>query len=306
MKKFSYLRKKKSLRIKTHQLKFKKPGWPPKLRALLVRKPKYQRQKLVRKRKLELGSWWWKAGLGLLSLAVVMGIYWAFSSWKATRIICQSQYQDCPQEILNWVAPYEGRPLVQVWKTLPQEVRHQFANVDEAKLRLLGPDRLALELIISPEVAAITTERLQLENQFYLVTDQGLVIKLTNEAIQPLVVLDQLTTSVHQLLPPAQVKAVKLARAMIFQGYKFTARQSDDETLEIKLNSGVSILLPLTTDSSVEQLVSALQLILSQATIKPGQHQVDLRYNQPVIRDLTVTIIPTPTATESAELEVKD
>ena len=274
------------------------------------KKPKYQRQKLdqhkiSRKGLMVLKKWLLFTVIVLLILTGFVSLYWGISHFQIRQLTCQTNYQPCPEEIRAWLNNYNGKSVIKTWWELKPQLKDKFVNVTQVELTLYKLDQINLKLTLNPVVASITTMRLQIHDEFYLVTMDGLLTKITNQPILPIIVLDQLNTPIEQILPVRQTKAVKLARTLSYQGYKFTAQQTDADTLEVKLSSNISILLPLNDQRSAKDLVSALQLILSQTTIESNKDQVDLRYNQPVIRDLTVTIIPTPTATDSAELESK-
>jgi hypothetical protein len=146
---------------------------------------------------------------------------------------------------------------------------------------------------------SVTTDRFDDLGRYFWIGKGGKVLKERTEPYGPLVYLSEVGVSVGDNLTPGQIQAGQIVEGLSYLGYKFTAKQIEENTLEVGLNNDVVVWFPLSAEKTVGELVSALQLILDQAKIVSSREVIDLRFIQPLIRDSSSMVTLMPEATES-------
>ncbi len=245
----------------------------------------------------------------ILALILLIGFIFAFvHATRITNINCYTQFGSCPTDLANWTTGYFGNNLLLSWSTIASDIKAQFPIVIESKAEVKDKSTLNLQLVIDQPIAAVTTNRLSQIPLYFLVNKSGILITQSDHNLTPTLVALELNTPLGSKLPASQTQALAIISQLNSVGHLFTAQQLSDETLKIILEPSavnpistyLQILFPLDGREMPDRLVSALQLILTQATIEPDRAQIDLRLTQPVIQDLTITITPTPIATVSS------
>lgn len=244
-------------------------------------------------------AFWSKYWGTVISFILLMGFGLWMTTWRVAEINCVPVSGSCRSEVVEWLHGFESKPWYYIWFNLERDIKRDFAYVLDTKLDPVGYSILNVEVVISQPVMALTGERLSEQGRFFLINDRGKIIEEGDAYGLQVIKLKDLDFVVGEFLNKKQLRAVNLVRMLNYNGYMLTAEQTDEDNFRVVLSSGVTVWFSLADNTPVNELVSALQLILNRATIDPGKDEIDLRFNQPIIRDLSVTVFPTPTATVS-------
>jgi hypothetical protein len=239
------------------------------------------------------------AGGIFLASVIIGGLYYLL---VPAQIICRIDQQPCSSEIINRLADYRYQPVLLYLYHLEDDLFNQFPFLVATRINYSLHRQLQIDLQTIPPDVALTTERLSAESQYFLVNRDGLIQRRVSQTNLPLITVDQLSAVPGQKISRHQHTAVNLVYHLHRIGHRFTATQTAPDTLTIHITGKpITIQLPLNDQQTVNQLVSALQLILTQTTMDDQLTTIDLRFSKPIIR-VPVTPTPTPDPDQSASV----
>jgi len=247
-----------------------------------------------------------KKSLKILFLLIFLGgvffIIFKSGFLNVKKITCRWEGDSCPPEIWNELASLTfGKNLIFLKK---KEISKKFLDnhhiVKSLKIKKILPNKLAFGLEKRKEVAVLGFE-LSLEGKeatpsgkpifettkdFYLVDEEGVVVKKENNPLLPLILLpERLNLNIGQQVPHPEISEVieflttlrlNLLRpkiAKIISPYFLTVWLEDGEEVVFSLKKEIQI------------QVDSLQFILSRSKIEGKRiKKIDLRFDKPVVK----------------------
>jgi len=237
----------------------------------------------------------------LIFLGGVAFIVFKSGFFTVRKITCRWEKDSCPPEIWNELTSLAfGKNLIFLKK---EEIRKKFLNthhiVKNLKIKKVLPNKLVFELEKRKEVAVLGFE-LKLEEKettssgkpvfettkdFFLVDEEGVVIKKENDPLLPLILLsEQLILNVGQQVPQREiVEAIKFLTTLRLNLLEpKIAKITSPYSLTVWLKDGEEVVFSLKKEIQVQ--VDSLQFILSRSKIEGKEiKKIDLRFDKPVV-----------------------
>jgi len=237
----------------------------------------------------------------LIFLGGVAFIVFKSGFFTVRKITCQWEKDSCPPEIWHELTSLTfGKNLIFLKK---EEIRKKFLNthhiVKNLKIKKVLPNKLVFELEKRKEVAVLGFE-LKLEEKetassgkpvfettkdFFLVDEEGVVIKKENDPLLPLILLsEQLSLNVGQQVPQREiVEAIKFLTTLRLNLLEpKIAKITSPYSLTVWLKDGEEVVFSLKKEIQVQ--VDSLQFILSRSKIEGKEiKKIDLRFDKPVV-----------------------
>lgn len=196
------------------------------------------------------------------------------------QVGCETQYGECPKEILEVVKKFEGKNLIAARSGIKKEVRKNVL-VSDASLQFKLPSRLLVNILIKKPSFNLHSIS---ENKYSLVGQDGLVLLMASNSNLPMVEIENLA-----IKPGDRVSDDVLFSSRIVLGvhsmYSAQVGRISDEGLVVELPNGIRVIFPLQGDTDV--LLGSLRLIYSKLDTEEysGKYkQIDLRFKNPVLR----------------------
>jgi len=220
----------------------------------------------------------------LIFLGGVAFIVFKSGFFTVRKITCQWEKDSCPPEIWHELTSLTfGKNLIFLKK---EEIRKKFLNtyhiVKNLKIKKVLPNKLVFELEKRKEVAVLGFEATK---DFFLVDEEGVVIKKENDPLLPLILLsEQLSLNVGQQVPQREiVEAIKFLTTLRLNLLEpKIAKITSPYSLTVWLKDGEEVVFSLKKEIQVQ--VDSLQFILSRSKIEgKGIKKIDLRFDKPVV-----------------------
>jgi hypothetical protein len=225
-----------------------------------------------------------------LSFALYQGLHFL----PLPAIDCLSQYGTCPDHLTRYLHSYEGRSLISSIRAIPTQLPHQHPGTQILGWHFTFPTHL--QLVVQLPKATFALQPVLADSspdphftQLVLIDSQGQIVSFTPDSQLPQLSVINLSWDTHLRLPRPLVTGTQIVRLLLNQSYHFHQAQMDTHQLTISLPSNkpgsqdLTVIFPL-DQSSPDQLVTALHLILTRSTIDTSQiSQIDLRYSKPVV-----------------------
>jgi cell division septal protein FtsQ len=237
----------------------------------------------------------------LIFLGGVAFIVFKSGFFTVRKITCWWEKDSCPPEIWNELTSLTfGKNLIFLKK---EEISKKFLSehyvVKNLKIKKVLPNKLVFELEKRKEVAVLGFE-LKLEEKettssgkpvfettkdFFLVDEEGVVIKKENDPLLPLILLsEQLSLNVGQQVPQREiVEAIKFLTTLRLNLLEpKIAKITSPYSLTVWLKDGEEVVFSLKKEIQVQ--VDSLQFILSRSKIEGKEiKKIDLRFDKPVV-----------------------
>jgi len=197
------------------------------------------------------------------------------SIFKLKNIDClYNQSNSCPDYLLAEFNQYRSHNTLTInTKVITSKILAADPSLIDAKLQLILPDSLVIELTSHPAVVELTNLN---QTTFIALARNGDILKNYSQHSPSFsqIIISQLQ---EDLFPHLAELSFFIARANL----NIFPLQLESNTLST-IDHEPEIIFSL--DKSAEEQVTSLQLILSQAKIKDRKIiSIDLRFNQPII-----------------------
>lgn len=197
------------------------------------------------------------------------------------KIKCQTQFGDCPPEIIMKVEGYRYRNYKDLKKET-QRILDESLLVDTYLIQYQIPSTLKIDLAAKAPSYAV-----KIGDQYFLIDSEGVVLEKTSKTILPFIAATDIQLQVAQKIAPDLEFALKLLKRVSVI-YTIESAILDNSKFEIKLSDAALIKLPLIGND--EALAGAIRLIYSR--LNEGKEgfrmedvkEIDLRFKNPVIR----------------------
>lgn len=218
----------------------------------------------------------------LIALGVVSLVFLPPRLVKINKLSCQSQIGACDNFLTHELSPVIGKSIYssekEVKKILSSEVLVQNYTV-----QFNLPATLKVDLILRKPVYALKSST----GSFVLIDAEGFVIAKVGNTNLPFVQIGDNLPNPGDKLDDRLNFALGLSKDMSFL-YPGTAATIVNESLEVKLSEGPTVIFPL--DGDRELLVGSARFVISK--LMTGQEnlridniaQIDLRFKNPVLR----------------------
>lgn len=199
---------------------------------------------------------------------------------KIKTIECVTQYETCPDEFgFNL---YLGSD----YKIAKKEIEKSLNNniqVNNYLLQYKIPSTIKIEINIKKAKYAIK----DLNNNYYLVDKEGLILNTKNESSLPLLIRDDALYKVGENISSSDKFALDIIEKVAWF-HSVNIGKVENNELKMVLNEGKTVKFPLEGD--INLLVGSLRLIFSRLNeekegIRMNDIQeIDLRFKNPVLR----------------------
>ena len=243
---------------------------------------------------------WFKI-LGFLLFLALIYVFLRSDFWQVKRFSCQFNQLDCSQEIANKVSELSfGQNLVFLSRqTLINKIKENLPQVDMVKVKKRIPDKLLFELTSRKPVVALAIElnsglestasarpQFSLTGIYYLIDEQGVVVKKVEENQNlPLILFDKDPhfNSGEKINQEEILQTVK-----IIMGMKLRLLEPkvslivNPREIEVWLTDETLVLF--NSQKEIENQLDSLQFISSRSKMEGKQvKKIDLRFDKPII-----------------------
>lgn len=222
-------------------------------------------------------------------LCLLIGLYY----WmKVSKIECQTQRGRCSVEMVAWLNGFNGYPVPWAVYKINQETRTQFEFVNNIHSQIVWPSTIVVKTELAAPALTVTSPALLSAGTYYTATFDGIMLEKTTEAVEPIVVLDNLGTPIGKKLDKENINAIQIAYHLSSLGYKFQAKIEKNSLNILTSNSPMpkSAWFNLDDKKSPAELVSQFQVIMRQNALAGLPITIDMRYDRPVIRTLVESV----------------
>lgn len=199
---------------------------------------------------------------------------------KISKIVCQSQYGDCPTDINTRLETLVSKNLVESKKLAAGILKDNFL-VSDFSTQFNLPTTLKVNLVIRKAVFALHQEG---TNNFSLIDKEGYVVAISDSSNLPRVVSPDKLKNVGEKTTDKDLAALKIIEG-VYSMYQVQKGTIMEESLTVELPSQIRVIFPLGTyDRDV--LLGELRLIYSKIETEEGgkYKEIDLRFKNPVLR----------------------
>lgn len=204
-------------------------------------------------------------GIGIL-LGLCLILFAPGQLIKIKKIVCESQYGECPESIESALAELELSNLTKTKKLLAGNL-DQNLLVSTFSVQYGFPDKLKVNILLKKPIAVILDTD---SNKFYLVGNDGMILGEALESSLPTVTQKGKTPNL------IAVKMMQGVNAM----YQVTRGEIVNDSLVVELPTHVRVIFPLDGVRDSEVLLGSLRLIYSEVTDK----EIDLRFKNALLR----------------------
>ena len=196
------------------------------------------------------------------------------------KIDCQSQYGQCPQQILDKIGQYNGKNIAAAKNGIRKILKSDYL-VSDYSIQFKLPNILHAELLVKKATVAIGNN---VSGPFILVDKDGLAIDSSPDSALPVITIADSLPKIGQNIGTVNLFALNLARG-IYQMYQIRETSIQDGSLLVELPGQIRVIFPLDGDSDI--LLGSLRLIYSKIQSDGNSlkySQIDLRFKNPVLR----------------------
>jgi len=221
-----------------------------------------------------------------LSLTTLVFIYLP-RNIRVNRVVCQNQYGECNQELMDAFERIEGNNLYFAKDQVKQIVTDNL-KVSDYSIRFKLPGTLEIFLIERKAKFAFKNSD---QSNFALVNKDGMVISHAEVTNLPHIIIANGGYEVGDRVAGDTLFSLELLFD-VYSVYKVRSAKLRDDSLVIELVQGTNVIFPKEGDRKV--LVGSLNLMMSAfnsidsqteaGNVNIREKTIDLRYNNPVIR----------------------
>jgi hypothetical protein len=196
------------------------------------------------------------------------------------RIECVSQFGECPAEIKSALEKFEQKNFFSAKSQIIKFVKSDYM-VSDYFVQFKLPNIAYLNILIKKPSYAVKSD---LSAEYALVDKDGTVLAFSEETTLPVIFVGSKLPGVGEKLDVRSIFALGLIDG-VYRMYQVYSGKITNEALLIELPGQIGVIFPLEGDSDL--LLGSLRLIYSklQTDMNPsGYTQIDLRFNNPVIR----------------------
>lgn len=222
-------------------------------------------------------------------LSIILIIFFIFSTptfvkklIKIKTVECQSQYGECPQNIVSDLKYLESSDYLVAKKRINQ-VLSENSRVSSFLIQYKIPSTIKVDLNLKKPKYSIKNS----SNIYFNVDTEGNVLEVSNESLLPVVTKNDLSYKVGDKVSDQEKFALKIFEKVSWI-LTTSSGEIQEESLKIITNEGKVVYFPLTGD--VDVLVGSLRLIFSrlnegsQGIKMEDIKEIDLRFANPVLR----------------------
>lgn len=220
-----------------------------------------------------------------LILPVVLGLFLLLIFLPkfliSVKIHCKSQYGDCPKEVVEGVAPLNGKKMFYAKRELRKKMQTNFL-ISDFSIQFKLPNILKVDLIVKESLFALKNIS---SGEFALVDKEGRVLAKSNQTDLPTVSVNEDLPGIGEKVSDKNLFALELTYGL-FKMYQVGLGTIEGDSLLVEIPGGVRVLFPL-VGSDKDLLLGSLRLIYANIQDGSGKmlySQIDLRYGNPVLR----------------------
>lgn len=216
------------------------------------------------------------SGIGLIIIILVVSPFLI-----KVRVVCKSQYGDCPPGVTSELNTVTGKRLFFARNELKKILKSNFL-ISDFSLQFKLPDVVHADVILKKPIFALKNTS---SNQTALVDKDGTVLEITDSSALPTVEVNSPLPKVGQMVDSDTFFALKLENG-IFQMYQVNIGEMQNSTLLVELPGQIRVILPL-EDADSNLLLGSLRLIYSTIQSEGNKNlykEIDMRYKNPVLR----------------------
>jgi len=246
----------------------------------------------------------WKKLLKIFGLLILLAliVFWLRSDfWRVKKINCRFNQLDCNEEIANKINEFALTKNLLFFprQSVTKRIKEVFVQVDTVNIKKIIPDKLLFELTsrkpvvalaveLSPELNAAASAKPQfsLTGIYYLVDEQGVVVKKMEENQNlPLILFDSDPNlkAGEKIYQDEVLKTIEILMGMKLRLLEpKISRVINLGEIDIWLENGTLTLFNGEKEAQVQ--LDSLQFISSRSKIEGKQiKKIDLRFDKPVI-----------------------
>jgi hypothetical protein len=195
------------------------------------------------------------------------------------RIVCKSQFGDCPADIVSNLNTLNSKNLYDTRQKVSSYLKKTFL-VSDFSIQFKLPNLMVVSLIIKKPIFAlknISTGKIE------LIDENGAVIAQTDNSNLPTLVTSEPIKNVGESVDDRDLFTLHLISG-INDMYQVGYGTIVNDALVVDIPNGVRVIFPLEGDPEI--LLGALRLIYAKVTASylGIYSQIDMRYKNPVLR----------------------
>ena len=218
--------------------------------------------------------------LAVTASVLVLGGLFLWPYFVKVKVVCLSQYGDCPADMSGKLLALNGKNLASAKRQTNKILKNEFI-ISEFSTQFKLPSTLRVDILVKKPVFALKEAG---SDKFVLVDGDGIVLTDAASTTLPVVEIEGALPKNGDNTSPSNLFALNLM-AGVNQMYGVTDSKVSGTTLLVELPGQIRVIFPLDGDSSV--LLGSLRLIYSkiQEEGNPnGFREIDLRFKNPVLR----------------------
>jgi len=246
----------------------------------------------------------WKRWLKIIGFLILLALIYVFlrsDFWRVKKIDCQFNQLDCNEEITNKISELALNKNLLFFprQTVINKIKENLPQVETVKIKKIIPNKLLFELSsrkpvialaveLSSETEATTSAKPQfsLTGVYYLVDEQGVVVKKVEENQNlPLILFksDLQFKNGQKINQEEMLKTIEIILGMKLRLLEpKVSRINNFQEIEIWLEDGALTLF--NGEKDIQSQLDSLQFISSRSKIEGKQiKKIDLRFDKPVI-----------------------
>ena len=216
----------------------------------------------------------------LLLVCLLLLVFLPSRLTKISKIICQSQYGDCPDNVGIRLETLVSKNLVESKKLAASILKDNFL-VSDFSTQFNLPSTLKVNLVIRKAVFALHQEG---TNNFSLIDKEGYVVAISDSSNLPQITSSEKPKNVGEKTTDKDLAALKIIEG-VYSMYQVQKGTIIEDSLTVELPSQIKVIFPL-VGYDRDVLLGELRLIYSKIeTEESGKYkEIDLRFKNPVLR----------------------
>lgn len=213
----------------------------------------------------------------LILVAVMLIFGWPF--FLKIGIKCQSQFGECPSEVLRDLQNYKNKSLYSAKAGISKSLKKNYL-VSSYILQFKLPNVVLVQVVVKKPVFALQNKA---AGMVALTDIDGKVLSTNKQTTLPVIDIDHELPKPGDYVGDNNLFALKLISG-VNEMYQISLGQLINDTLVVDLTGPIRVIFPL--EGETEVLLGALKLIYTktQGDLAGKFTQIDLRYKNPVLR----------------------